>query len=153
MRRVTGPRTRGSCSTRIYQPQGTSLPRQVELELDYKHGRGERDGIVFNRLVTLANMPIQRLGAILLAQGQFDDAHLDRNLDAVTCCNLISIDYRGFVYDCDFKQMLDLPLSRAKGRRVHLSELRDDDVTDNPIHVAGHCCGCSADQGSSRGGR
>ena len=144
----------------VYNPQGPSLPPgQVELELDYKRELGERYGIVFNRLFTLANMPIQRFGAILLAQGQFDayltllrQAHLDRNLDAVMCRNLISVDYRGFVYDCDFNQMLDLPLTRAEGRRVHLSELMDDDITDNPINVAGHCFGCTAGQGSSCGG-
>jgi len=144
----------------VYNPQGPSLPPgQAELERDYKRELGERYGIVFNRLFTLANMPIQRFGAILLAQGQFDtyltllrQAHLDRNLDAVMCRNLISVDYRGFVYDCDFNQMLDLPLTRAEGRRAHLSELMDADISDNPINVAGHCFGCTAGQGSSCGG-
>jgi len=144
----------------VYNPQGPSLPPgQAALELDYKRELGEHYGIVFNRLFTLANMPIQRFGAILLAQGQFDgylrllrDAHLDRNLDGVMCRNLISVDYRGFVYDCDFNQMLDLPLTRTEGRRVHLSELMDEDITDNPINVAGHCFGCTAGQGSSCGG-
>jgi radical SAM/Cys-rich protein len=144
----------------VYNPQGPSLPPgQVELERDYKRELGERYGIVFNRLFTLANMPIQRFGAILLAQGQFDayldllrHAHLDGNLDGVMCRNLISIDYRGFVYDCDFNQMLDLPLTRAARGRVHLSELMDEDIEDNAINVAGHCFGCTAGQGSSCGG-
>ena len=89
-------------------------------------------GIVFNRLYTLANMPIQRFGAILIAQGEFDryldvlqHAHLDANLDHVMCRNLISVDWRGYVYDCDFNQMLDLPLrhdaARARASRATCS--------------------------------
>jgi radical SAM/Cys-rich protein len=154
-----GPET-GLILNLVYNPQGPSLPPgQVELERDYKRELSERYGIVFNQLFTLANMPIQRFGAILLAQGQFDaylallrDAHMDRNLEGVMCRNLISVDYRGFVYDCDFNQMLDLPLTRAEGRRVHLSELMDEDIVDNSINVAGHCFGCTAGQGSSCGG-
>jgi hypothetical protein len=67
------------------------------------------------------------------------------------CRNLISVDYRGYVYDCDFNQMLDLPLTR-RGRAVHLSELMGADIDGNPIRVAGHCFGCTAGQGSSCGG-
>jgi radical SAM/Cys-rich protein len=144
----------------VYNPQGPSLPpRQVELERDYKRELGARYGIVFNQLFTLANMPIQRFGAVLLAQRQFDtylallrDAHMDCNLEGVMCRNLISVDYRGFVYDCDFNQMLDLPLTRGDRQRMHLSELMDEDVENNPINVAGHCFGCTAGQGSSCGG-
>jgi len=154
-----GPDT-GLVLNLVYNPQGPSLPPgQAELERDYKRELGERYGIVFNRLFTLANMPIQRFGAILLAQGQFDayldllrHAHMDGNLDGVMCRNLISVDYRGLVYDCDFNQMLDLPLTRDAGRRVHLSEIIDDDIGGNPINVAGHCFGCTAGQGSSCGG-
>ena len=80
------------------------------------------------------------------------DAHLDANLDGVMCRRLISVDWRGFVYDCDFNQMLDLPLARGKRARLHLSDLIDDDMTGNPIRVAGHCYGCTAGQGSSCGG-
>jgi radical SAM/Cys-rich protein len=144
----------------VYNPQGPSLPpAQAALEADYRRMLGDRHGIVFNSLYTLANMPIQRFGAILVSQGQFDEymallrhAHLDANLDGVMCRNLISVDYRGYVYDCDFNQMLDLPLSRAGRERVHLADLIDDDVAGNPIRVAGHCFGCTAGQGSSCGG-
>ena len=143
----------------VYNPQGPSLPPgQAELEADYKRVLADY-GIVFNHLFTLANMPIQRFGAILIAKGQFDDylallrnAHLDANLAGVMCRNLISVDYRGYVYDCDFNQMLDLPLARSGRERVHLSELIDEDLADNPIRVAGHCFGCTAGQGSSCGG-
>ena len=144
----------------VYNPLGPSLPPpQAELEADYKRVLAECFGIVFNSLFTLANMPIQRFGAILLSQGQFDSylhtlqhAHRDENLASVMCRNLLSVDYRGYVYDCDFNQMLDLPLARNGAARVHLSQLLDDDITGNPIRVAGHCFGCTAGQGSSCGG-
>jgi radical SAM/Cys-rich protein len=144
----------------VYNPQGPSLPPpQAALEADYKRVLGEQYGIVFNNLYTLANMPIQRFGAILLSQGEFDEylallqqAHLDANLQGVMCRNLISVDYRGYIYDCDFNQMLDLPLRRRGRERVHLSDLLDDDLAGNPISVAGHCFGCTAGQGSSCGG-
>jgi radical SAM/Cys-rich protein len=144
----------------VYNPLGPSLPPpQAELEADYRRVLGERFGIVFNNLFTLANMPIQRFGAILLAQGEFDSylhtlqhAHLDENLDGVMCRNLLSVDYRGYVYDCDFNQMLDLPLERGGRERVHLRDLLDEEIAGNPIRVAGHCFGCTAGQGSSCGG-
>jgi radical SAM/Cys-rich protein len=143
----------------VYNPQGPSLPpAQGALEADYKRALAGY-GIAFNRLFTLANMPIQRFGAILIAKGQFDDylallrnAHLDANLDGVMCRHLISVDYRGYLYDCDFNQMLDLPLTRGTRERLHLSELINDDIAGNPIRVAGHCFGCTAGQGSSCGG-
>jgi radical SAM/Cys-rich protein len=144
----------------VYNPQGPSLPpAQGPLEADYKRVLGEEYGIVFNSLFTLANMPIQRFGSMLISKGQFDDylallrqAHRDENLAGVMCRSLMSVDYRGYVYDCDFNQMLELPLTRGERERVHLSELLDEDVTGNPIRVAGHCFGCTAGQGSSCGG-
>jgi radical SAM/Cys-rich protein len=144
----------------VYNPQGPALPPpQAGLEADYKRVLGETYGIVFNKLFVLANMPIQRFGTMLINRGEFDgylqllqDAHLDANLDGVMCRNLISVSWRGFVYDCDFNQMLDLPLTRGARARVHLSDLIDDDITGNSIRTAGHCYGCTAGQGSSCGG-
>jgi radical SAM/Cys-rich protein len=144
----------------VYNPQGPSLPPpQAALEADYKRILGEDHGIAFNRLYTLANMPIQRFGSTLISRGEFDSymallqqAHLDANLDGVMCRNLISVDWRGTVYDCDFNQMLDLPLARGDRARVHLAELLADDLEGNPVRVAGHCFGCTAGQGSSCGG-
>jgi radical SAM/Cys-rich protein len=144
----------------VYNPQGPSLPpSQIALEADYKRVLGERYGISFDKLFVLANMPIQRFGSALVTRGEFDgylqllqDAHLDANLDTVMCRNLISVDWRGYVYDCDFNQMLDLPLRRGARERVHLSDLLDDDLAGNAIRVAGHCYGCTAGQGSSCGG-
>ena len=144
----------------VYNPQGPSLPPpQAALEADYKRVLGDNYGVAFNRLYTLANMPIQRFGSTLISKGEFDSyldmlqhAHLDANLDGVMCRNLISVDWRGYVYDCDFNQMLDLPLTLGTRERVHLSELLDDDIENNPIRVAGHCFGCTSGQGSSCGG-
>jgi radical SAM/Cys-rich protein len=144
----------------VYNPLGPSLPPpQLELEADYKRVLAERFGIVFNNLFTLANMPIQRFGAILLSKGEFDGylaklthAHRDENLDGVMCRSLLSVDYLGYVYDCDFNQMLDLPLARSGRERTHLSQLLDDELEGNAIRVAGHCFGCTAGQGSSCGG-
>ena len=144
----------------VYNPQGPSLPPpQAALEADYKRVLGDSFGVTFNKLYTLANMPIQRFGSTLISKGEFDSyldmlqhAHLDANLDGVMCRNLISVDWRGHVYDCDFNQMLDLPLALAARERVHLSELLDDDIENNPIRVAGHCFGCTSGQGSSCGG-
>jgi len=148
----------------VYNPQGPSLPPpQQALEADYRRVLGQDYGIAFNRLYTLANMPIQRFGSTLISKGEFGryldmlrHAHLDANLDGVMCRNLISVDWRGFVYDCDFNQMLDLPfdlpLDRRKRERVHLADLLEIDLAGNPIRVAGHCFGCTAGQGSSCGG-
>ncbi len=144
----------------VYNPQGPSLPPpQAALEVDYKRVLAEQHGIAFNRLYTLANMPIQRFGSMLISKGEFGryldllrHAHLDANLDGVMCRNLISVDWRGYVYDCDFNQMLDLPMARGERGRMQIAELMDDDVDGNPIRVAGHCYGCTAGQGSSCGG-
>src|SRR4030081_3790426 len=116
----------------VYNPQGPSLPPPQEtLEADYKRVLGERHGVVFNRLYTLANMPIQRFGAILIAKGELAayldllrHAHLDANLDHVMCRSLVSVDWQGYVYDCDFNQMLDLPLALTGRGRPRLFGLR-----------------------------
>jgi radical SAM/Cys-rich protein len=144
----------------VYNPQGPALtPPQAALDADYRRVLGERYGVVFNNLYTLANMPIKRFGSMLIVKGEFDrylallrGAHSDANLAHVMCRNLISVDWRGYVYDCDFNQMLDLPLVHGGRRRVHLSDLIDAELADNPIRVAGHCYGCTAGQGSSCGG-
>lgn len=144
----------------VYNPQGSSLPPpQAALERDYRRVLFDENGIVFNRLFTLTNMPIQRFGSMLISKGEFDryvtllqSAHLDANLDNVMCRSLVSVDYRGYVYDCDFNQMLDLPLRRDGRSRTHLSDLLETDLAGCPIRVAGHCFGCTAGQGSSCGG-
>jgi radical SAM/Cys-rich protein len=144
----------------VYNPQGPLLPPpQDELEADYRRVLGAQFGIVFNNLYALANMPIQRFGSMLVSRREFDRylallqrSYRDANLDSVMCRTLISVDYRGYVYDCDFNQMLDLPLAHRGRGRVHLSDLLEADLSGNPIRVAGHCFGCTAGQGSSCGG-
>jgi len=143
----------------VYNPQGPSLPPpQAAIEDDYRRILGERYGIVFNRLFTLANMPIQRFGSTLVTRGQFNSymqllrsAHRDENLEDVMCRSLVSVDWKGYLYDCDFNQMLDLPLRRGN-RPAHIADLLAEDLQGNPISVAGHCYGCTAGQGSSCGG-
>ena len=104
-------------------------------------------------------MPIQRFGSTLISKGQFNDymctlrdAYRDENLDSVMCRTLISVDWQGFVYDCDFNQMLGLNLQLQDRRRARLEDLMHHDLEGNPINVRDHCFGCTAGQGSSCGG-
>jgi len=143
----------------VYNPVGATLPPPQEpLEATYKEQLAIRHGIVFNRLFALANMPIKRFGSTLISRRQFDGymellkgAHRDDNLAGVMCKTLISVSWQGHVHDCDFNQMLGLPLGRG-ARPVHLADLFDVDFEHAPIRVAGHCYGCTAGQGSSCGG-
>jgi radical SAM/Cys-rich protein len=151
------PRT-GLTLNLVYNPQGPSLPpNQQALQADYKRVLLERYGVVFNDLYALANMPIQRFGSTLISKGQFEtymellgQAHRPENLPGVMCRTLVSVDYEGYLHDCDFNQMLKLPLG-GRGR-LHLRDLLHDDFCGRPIRVAGHCFGCTAGQGSSCGG-
>ncbi len=144
----------------VYNPQGPTLPpAQAALEADYRRILRERHGIVFSSLYTLANMPIQRFGSTLVSRGQFEQymallrsAHREQNLETVMCRTLLSVDWQGYVYDCDFNQMLGLPIAWPGGRRAHLSDLIGRDLAGQPIAVRDHCYGCSAGQGSSCGG-
>ena len=145
----------------VYNPQGAVLPPpQPALEADYKRELGAHFGIVFNSLFALANMPIQRFGSMLISKGQFNgyirllkDNHRDANLAQVMCRSLISVDWLGRLYDCDFNQQLDLPMvSGAEAGRRHLRDLLQADADGAPIRVAEHCYGCTAGNGSSCGG-
>jgi len=144
----------------VYNPQGASLPpSQQTLEQDYKQHLEEEYGIVFNRLLTLSNMPINRFGSTLVSRGEFASymrllktAHLDDNTASVMCRSLISVNWQGYVYDCDFNQMLDMPLQIDHRPRLHISDLADVDLNNQPIRVADHCYACTAGEGSSCGG-
>ncbi|GAV20319.1 molybdenum cofactor biosynthesis protein A [Mariprofundus micogutta] len=150
----------GLTLTLVYNPQGASLPpSQFELEAAYKRELHIRYGIVFNQLFTITNMPIQRFGSTLISRGEFasymqllKEAYSEDNLPGVMCRSLISVDWKGFVYDCDFNQMLDLPMLENSGQRMHLSGLMQQNITGRPIVVMDHCYGCTAGQGSSCGG-
>jgi len=144
----------------VFNPQGPVLPPpQGPLEADYRKQLGERFGITFDRLYTLANMPIQRFGSLLHSKGQFQDylrllrsAHRDENLEGVMCRRLVSVDWQGYLYDCDFNQMLKLPLRLGGRPRPRLKDLMEVEIGAAPIRVAEHCYGCTAGQGSSCGG-
>ncbi len=144
----------------VYNPTGPFLPpEQTQLEADYKHELDRRFGIHFNRLLTLANLPIQRFGSTLVSKNQFDDymallktSHQDNNLDAVMCRRLVSVDWRGKLYDCDFNQMLGLPIKLANGASAGINDLGKSGLDGNDICIADHCYGCTAGQGSSCGG-
>ncbi len=144
----------------VFNPQGPKLPpAQEALEADYHRLLKENFGIVFNRLFTITNMPIQRFGSTLVSRGEFE-GYMDllvssfqaHNLENVMCRTLLSVDYQGFVYDCDFNQMLELPLKYAERPKTHLKDLLAVDLLGNPIVVKDHCYGCTAGQGSSCGG-
>ena len=145
----------------VFNPQGPVLPPpQRGLEAEYRRRLGERHGVRFNRLLVLANMPIGRFGSMLVSRREFEPymstlraAHREANLDTVMCRSLVSVDWRGYAYDCDFNQMLGLGLRHpAVSGRAHLSDLVGRDLAGNPIAVRGHCYGCTAGQGSSCGG-
>ena len=138
----------------VFNPQGMALPPpQLQLEESYRTFLSEHFDLQFNQLFTITNMPIQRFGAVLQAKGQFDEymtllkqSYQAQNLEQLMCKSLLSVDWQGYVYDCDFNQMLDMPLA---GKRTHLSKLLNHMPDELPITVAEHCYGCTAGQGSS----
>jgi radical SAM/Cys-rich protein len=143
----------------VYNPQGPSLPPpQAELERDYRRELA-RHGVAFDRLLTLANMPIARFHRSLESTGRLQPyldllraSHRDENLEQVMCRSLLSVDWQGYVYDCDFNQMLGLPLLAGGRARSHLRELLAASFAGTVIRVGAHCFGCTAGQGSSCSG-
>ena len=144
----------------VYNPQGASLPPpQAALEADYKRELGAHFGIHFNQLFALTNMPIQRFGSTLVSKGTFQSymqllraAYSAENLNTVMCNSMLSVDWQGDLYDCDFNQMLGLHARLAGSGKPHLRELLTHDAAGESIRVADHCYGCTAGQGSSCGG-
>lgn len=150
----------------VYNPQGPSLPPAEDvLQADYKRELHQHYGIEFNQLFALTNMPIQRFGSTLISKGQFNDYmrllkenYSAANLGNVMCRSLVSVDWRGFLYDCDFNQQLDLPIPSSSSNPAsidghsHLRDLMQSDLAGQAIRVADHCYGCTAGQGSSCGG-
>jgi radical SAM/Cys-rich protein len=155
-----GDGTSGLVLNLVYNPQGASLPPpQAALEADYKRVLSEQFGLHFDRLFALANMPIQRFGSTLVSKGTFHDymrllknAYRDENRATVMCNSLLSVDWQGYLYDCDFNQMLGLPARLNGTPRPHLRDLIGHGGAGERIRVADHCYGCTAGQGSSCGG-
>lgn len=154
----------------VFNPQGASLtPEQMQLEKDYKIFFEKQFGIVFNQLFTITNVPVKRFGSMLISNEQFhpymdllQNAYQQENLESVMCRYQLSVDWQGFLYDCDFNQMLNLPLEgRVNGngnktsqgnKKLHISNASLHELHNKKIIVAGHCYACTAGQGSSCGG-
>lgn len=141
----------------VYNPQGPILPPpQNELESAYKSHLEASFGITFDHLLTLTNMPIKRFAHALEREGRLGQymrllrqSHDPSNLQNLMCRNTLSVDWQGYVYDCDFNQMLGLNLG---GAGIHLSQVDPERLEQSPIMVGDHCYGCTAGQGSSCGG-
>lgn len=144
----------------VYNPVGPHLPPpQEKLERGYKKILFEQFGIEFNRLYCLANMPITRYATHLKLRGEYDryvqllvENFNPATLDRVMCRNLISVSWEGWVYDCDFNQMLGLPIRDSAGKPLHIASLSIADLLHRPIATGNHCYACTAGAGSSCGG-
>ena len=143
----------------VYNPQGAVLPPdQQQLEQQYKQHLADDFGIKFSQLLTITNMPIKRFGSRLISKGLFDDymgllksAYRADNLAQLMCKSLLSVDWEGYVYDCDFNQMLGLAAGFANNKK-HISDCLEVDFEQQNITIADHCYGCTAGSGSSCGG-
>ncbi|MEH6638788.1 MAG: arsenosugar biosynthesis radical SAM (seleno)protein ArsS [Porticoccaceae bacterium] len=154
----------------VYNPNGAFLPPdQVTLQREYQESLGQQYDIVFNDLFTITNMPISRFGAVLLAKGNYEsymgllkDSFNADNLNGLMCRTMVSVDWQGNLYDCDFNQMLEFPMQSnlqplsaligSDRNTRHLRELLEHDLNSSHITVGEHCYGCTAGAGSSCGG-
>jgi len=143
----------------VYNPTGIGLPpEQQKLEVSYKSELDARYGIQFNRLLTITNMPVSRFLDDLLRRGKCEE-YLEKLLHSfnpntvenLMCRSLLSVDWNGYIYDCDFNQMLDLAIADGNDR-VHIGQLTDDLLSERAIRTNNHCYGCTAGCGSSCGG-
>ena len=143
----------------VYNPIGAYLPgAQAELAARYRAHLGEGFGIVFHDLLTLANMPIARFAEQLHRTGELARYmsllvnHFNAaTVDGLMCRHLVSVGWDGALYDCDFNQMLDIPIAARGARTIwEVDDIRT--ATDEPIATGSHCFGCTAGAGSSCGG-
>ncbi len=143
----------------VYNPTGPFLPPpQNTLQTEYKEHLWKHYGVIFNSLLTITNMPIKRFGSTLVSRKQFDTYMSllkknfdEKNLSSVMCKTLVSVDWEGYLFDCDFNQMLELNIENGN-RKIHVSDLESDTLSGREISVKDHCFGCAAGQGSSCGG-
>ncbi len=144
----------------VYNPTGPFLPpSQIELQQNFKEILKKEFDIEFNQLFTITNMPIKRFGSMLISKGEFNgymqllrDNYSEANLNTVMCRNLVSVDWNGYLFDCDFNQMLGLPMMNEQRKKMHISTLSKPELDNKSIVIADHCYGCTAGQGSSCGG-
>ena len=143
----------------VYNPTGPFLPPpQNTLQTEYKEHLWKNYGVIFNSLLTITNMPIKRFGSTLVSRKQFDTYMSllkknfdEKNLSSVMCKTLVSVDWEGYLFDCDFNQMLELNIENGN-RKIHVSDLESNALSGRKISVKDHCFGCAAGQGSSCGG-
>jgi len=142
----------------VYNPVGAFLPpSQDQLEADYKHEMKKHFGIVFNNLYAITNMPIARYLTYLKRNNQYE-AYMSlllenfnpKVIDALMCRDTINVSWQGEVYDCDFNQMLNIPMG-GQSRR-YLWDIDWRELEGSAIATANHCFGCTAGCGSSCGG-
>lgn len=141
----------------VYNPVGASLPPpQEELTRDYREELLKNFGIVFKELFTITNMPINRFADYLERRGELDDymSTLRENFNAATvprlmCRSLVSVDWTGNIYDCDFNQMLDLHITEEPSK---IWDYTPEQLLNRVVRVDDHCFGCTAGAGSSCGG-
>ncbi len=147
--------------TLVYNPIGPYLPPpQESLFVDYQHFLHDKYGIKFDALFTITNMPIARFGSTLISRNEFEDymtllkdSFSSNNLSGLMCKNQLSVDWQGFVYDCDFNQMLNMNIRNPQTREpLHIRDVLEQDLLNIPVSIADHCYGCTAGQGSSCGG-
>ena len=144
----------------VYNPGGAFLPGpQDELEADYKRELLAHFGIVFNRLYTITNLPIARFASWLRHNGRYE-AYLEllaesfnpATVAGLMCRDTLNVSWRGELFDCDFNQMIPLPMESATGTPLCLWDLDPDTVEGRPIRTGAHCFGCTAGAGSSCSG-
>ena len=142
----------------VYNPVGAFLPPlQQSIEADFKRELTNRYGISFNQLFTITNMPIRRFLDYLRRSGNEErymrkliEAFNPATVDGLMCRNLVSVDWTGKLYDCDFNQMLDLPVAPELPQTV--AEFNPQKFAGRRIVTGSHCFGCTAGAGSSCGG-
>jgi len=141
----------------VFNPSGAYLPgKQEELEAEFKRQLDRKFGIVFNELYAITNLPVSRFLDYLIETGNYEeymqtlvDAYNPMTVEGLMCRNTISVSWEGFLYDCDFNQMLDLKVA-AKGK--HITDYNVEALRNRNIVLNQHCYGCTAGAGSSCGG-
>lgn len=141
----------------VYNPGGDFVPgAQKELEAAYKKELLERYGIRFNNLYTIANAPIGRFREYLEAKGAYDRylSLLATSFNpiaagSIMCRTLVSVDWKGFLYNCDFNQASGLPITGEDGRILKIDDLEEAARSGNELFLAQHCYCCTAGEGSS----
>jgi len=147
--------------TLVYNPTGPHLPpSQESLSEDYRRFLLDEYDIIFDQLFTITNMPIARFGSTLISKGGFEsymtllkNSFSAANLSGLMCKNQLSVDWQGYIYDCDFNQMLNMNIENPQTHNpIHIREVLENDLLNIPVRIADHCYGCTAGQGSSCGG-